>query len=467
MEKTAAQRTAQSFPNTLVVGLGKTGLSCIRYLVARGVPVAVTDSREQPPGLGALEAEFPEIPRFLGGFADAAFRWAERLVVSPGVSLAEPPIARARAAGLEVLGDVELFAREAAAPGVAITGSNGKSTVTSLLGEMARCAGVRVAVGGNLGKPALELLDASVDLYVLELSSFQLETTESLALQGAAVLNVSADHLDRYPDLRTYAAAKARILRRANWAVLNRADPWVRAMGDQVERAIYFAAAPPEDEQTYGLVERAGEIWLVRGKEALLPASALTLQGRHQLANALAALALAEICGLDRAACLTALRTFRGLPHRCQCIATRAGVRWVDDSKATNPGATIAALQGLGSDQGKLILIAGGMGKGADFSELGEAIARWVHRVVLLGQDGPQIERAIRGRVPVVRVATMEAAVHQAQAWAQPGDLVLLSPACASFDLFQNFAHRGQVFAAAVQALPQEQADHGFSDEHL
>jgi len=450
-----ASRSSARNPKTLVVGLGKTGLSCARYLAAQGVEVAVADSRPNPPGLAALHEEMPDLALFLGQFDEAVFASADRLLVSPGVPLTEPQVARSLARGAEVLGDIELFARCVQAPVAAITGSNGKSTVTTLLGEMARTSGTRVAVGGNLGKPALELLDPGVELYVLELSSFQLETTRSLRPRVAAVLNVSADHMDRYSGLDAYAETKARILGGAQIGVLNLDDPRVTAMRGIAQRDVGFALGPAVRESDFGLLERKGESWLARGGEALLPASALGMAGFHNLANALAALTMGHACGLSMSAMLGVLRRFKGLAHRTVLIAERKGVRWLDDSKGTNPGATVAALRGLidPDGRGRAVLIAGGDCKGADFAELAEAAARRVRAAVLIGRDAPMIERAIAGRVEIYRAADMHEAVRLAEGCARAGDTVLLSPACASFDMFENYEHRGRVFAAAVRGL--------------
>jgi UDP-N-acetylmuramoylalanine--D-glutamate ligase len=438
-----------------VVGLGKTGLSCVRYLHASGADVAVTDTRYDPPGLDRAREEMPDLALFLGGFDPAVFAAAQRLVVSPGVALAEPLVAAAVARGVEVLGDIELFARVADAPVAAITGSNGKSTVTSLLGHMAGLAGVEVAVGGNLGEPVLELLAEGVELYVLELSSFQLETTWSLRPRVATVLNVSADHMDRYPSLDAYASAKARILEGAETGVLNRDDPLVAAMAGTARVDRGFTLGAPRIGGDYGLIDRDGETWLARGGDAFLRARELGIAGRHNLANALAALCMGEACGLPRAAMLDALRGFRGLPHRTVLVAELAGVRWYDDSKGTNPGATIAALEGLVDRAGgaRAVLIAGGDCKGADFGPLAAVVERTARAVVLIGRDAPMIERVLTGRVPLLHARDIGEAVRLAAESALPGDCVLLSPACASFDMFDNYAHRGRVFAAAVDSM--------------
>ncbi|MCU0833992.1 MAG: UDP-N-acetylmuramoyl-L-alanine--D-glutamate ligase [Chromatiaceae bacterium] len=447
--------TRESPAKTLIVGLGKTGLSCARYLRAQGVAVAVTDSRPNPPGLAALREQMPDVAVFVGGFAPEVFAAAERLILSPGVPLAEPLVVAAVARGVPVLGDIELFARAAKAPVVAITGSNGKSTVTTLLGRMAQLAGVRVAVGGNLGDPALDLLSDAVELYVLELSSFQLETTTSLRAKAATVLNLSADHMDRYPSLPAYAAAKARALAGAETAVVNRDDPLVCAMAAPETRVVGFTLGPPQRPEDYGLHERDGETWLARGSTPLVPAREVALSGRHNLANALAAIALGEAAGLPLDAVRGALRTFGGLPHRTELVAEIDGVRWYDDSKGTNPGATIAALEGLVDPRGsaRAVLIAGGDGKGADFAPLAPTVEALARAVVLIGRDAPLLEQVLRGRVPLLPAKDMDAAVRLAAGAAREGDCVLLSPACASFDMFDNYEHRGRVFAAAVGRL--------------
>ena len=442
-------------PATLIVGLGPTGLSCVRHLAAQGVAVGVTDSRPEPPGLAALRAEWPDVPVFLGGLDPAACAAASRLIVSPGVAPRETPIAQALARGAEVIGDIELFARAVNAPVAAITGSNGKSTVTSLVGEMARASGLAVAVGGNLGPPALELLDPACHLYVLELSSFQLETTYTLRPRAAVVLNISADHLDRHPSLDAYAAIKARILQNAAIGIRNRQDPRVAAMGESTARDRTFGLDVPARENDFGLLEHQGRPWLGQGREPWLPAAEVALPGLHNLANALAALALGTACGLDRDAMREVLRRYRGLPHRTAWVAERRGVRWYDDSKGTNPGATMAALRGLIAhpDEHRAVLIAGGDGKGADFTELAEVVARTVRALVLIGRDAPRIEAAVAGRVPVYPASTLPEAVELAEGLARPGDIVLLSPACASFDMFDHYRQRGQVFTEAVRAL--------------
>jgi UDP-N-acetylmuramoylalanine--D-glutamate ligase len=438
-----------SLRRTLVVGLGETGLSVARYLLRHGVPVAVVDSRDNPPGLERLRSELPaDVALFLGGMRGEAFVRAEQIVVSPGVSLALPEIAAARARGIAVIGDVELFAQAATAPVIAVTGSNGKSTVVTLLGAMARRAGVEVRVGGNIGTPALDLLEEQEpDLYVLELSSFQLETLQSLRPSAAVVLNVSEDHLDRYQGLQDYAAAKQVIYRHAALQVVNRDDAVAAALADDSRPQVGFSRNAPHGDD-YGLVSHAGELWLARGERRLLPAAAVRMAGLHNLTNALAALALGEGAGLSLDAMLDTLMEFQGLPHRMQFVAEHAGVRWYNDSKGTNVGATLAAIAGI--DTG-LVLIAGGDGKGADFSALAAVLRDKGHGAVLIGRDAPLLEQVLQGVLPLARAADMREAVRLAAIMAQPGDAVLLSPACASTDMYRNFVERGEQFMQAVQ----------------
>ena len=438
----------------LVVGLGKTGLSCTRYLSRRGEQVAVTDDRELPPGLSALRDELPDVALFLGRFEPDAFDNAEQIVVSPGVPLQHPLISEARARGVEIIGDIELFARAARAPTLAITGSNGKSTVTTLVGEMARSAGRNAKVGGNLGMPALDLLPADAtqaepDMYVLELSSFQLESTYTLAPRAAVILNISPDHLDRYNGLDDYAKAKQRIYRNAELQIVNRDDAFAARLADSSRRSVGFGLRPPASGD-YGVADVDGQSWLMCGAEPLLPTAEIRMAGRHNLSNALAALALGDAMGLDRTAMFETLRTFGGLAHRTQWVAEAGGVVWYDDSKGTNIGATLAAVQGM---ERPVVLIAGGQGKGADFNLLRAGLEGRVRAIVLIGEDAPLLETALQGMAIIERCDGMENAVRAAARLAQPGDAVLLSPACASFDMFKGYDHRGDVFADAVRRL--------------
>jgi len=436
---------------TLIVGLGSTGLSCARYLAAQGVQIAVADSRTAPPGLALLNAEYPDVAVFLGPFEDGLFDSAQCLVVSPGVPLSTPQIDAARRRGIPVIGDIELFVRDARAPIVAITGSNGKSTVTKLLGEMARAAGLEVAVGGNLGTPALNLLSAAVELYVLELSSFQLESTLSLQPAVAAVLNVSPDHMDRYPDVAAYGAAKARILRGAGVGVYNSDDPTVAAMRGS-DDAWYFTLGEAHDDKTFGVRLLDGQVTLCRGESPLLAAEELRMPGLHNRANALAALAIGSALGLDAGVMAETLRCFRGLPHRTEFVAEIDCVRWYNDSKGTNPGAAIAALRGLAeTGAGRTVLIAGGDCKGADFTPLTSVLADCARAVVLIGRDSAAVAAVLPEGLPQSTAVDMDDAVAKAAALAHAGDRVLLSPACASFDMFSGYAQRGDRFVQAVR----------------
>ncbi len=441
---------------TLIVGLGKTGLSCARFLSRQGIRVAITDTRDHPPGLELLMDELPDTALFLGGFKEEVFDAAEQIIVSPGVSVAEPLIQSALQRGVPVIGDIELFARAVQAPVVAVTGSNGKSTVVSMLGEMAEHAGWQTAVGGNLGEPALDLLNDETRFYVLELSSFQLETTHSLEPKAAAVLNISPDHMDRYASLQEYSDTKARIYSNAGTGVINLDDRRVRAMRGIADKDAGFTLSEP-DGGDYGLREHDDELWLCRGERHLLPVEHLRLAGNHNIANALAALALGEAAGLPITAMLEGLRKFGGLSHRTELIAERHGVRWFNDSKGTNPGATMAALEGLhpAQGEGRAILIAGGDCKGADFDELGPVVEYTCRAVVLIGRDAPLLKQALKGRCELVAADSLEKAVRKADKLAEAGDHVLLSPACASFDMFKSFEHRGEVFVQAVRGLPE------------
>ncbi len=431
----------------VVLGLGVTGLSCARYLTGLGRRVLVADSRENPPGIEGLRLEAPEADLVVGSLDLDLPEDADQLIVSPGLPLDLPVVREARRRGLEVVGDVELFARVAAHPLAAITGSNGKSTVTTMVAAVAARAGRHMPAGGNLGTPALALLDMPAEAYLLELSSFQLELTESLRPKVAAVLNMSVDHIDRHGSLEAYSAAKARILNNAACAVLNRHDPIVMGMASGTARVVTFGGDAPPGEGDYGVRESAGRRWLARGHDLLMPVDEIGVPGAHNVLNALAAIAIGEEMGLTGEPALTALRAYRGLPHRTQLIADVGGVRWIDDSKATNVGAAIAAIGGMDAP---VVLIAGGEGKGADFGPLAGVVEHRAKAVVLLGRDASLLSRAIGDAAPWEIVTSMEAAVAAARKIAQPGDVVLLSPACASFDMFANYAARGEAFRRAV-----------------
>ena len=442
---------------TLVVGLGTTGLAAARFLASRGEEVLVIDSRANPPGLAALRAAQPELRIELGNLHPRWLEGVSRVVISPGLGLDIGIAAEARRRGIPLVGEIELFAGAASAPVVAVTGSNGKSTVVTLVERMLAAAGVRAAAGGNLGPAAVDLLAEKPEVYVLELSSFQLETTRSLRPETAAVLNVTADHLDRHGSLDRYAAVKAGLLRAARVPVFNRDDPIVRAMGAEYPGGIPFSVREHLD-RGYCASPHRGERWLFRDAEPVLPASRLRIPGRHNEANALAALALADRATTDlsasaRARMLDALCQFPGLEHRCQWVADEDGIAFINDSKGTNAGATVAALRGL---PGPLVLIAGGQAKGADFGPLAEAAAGKVAGAVVMGEAGGALQQALSPVVPVVGADDMPSAVEQAVELARTSGFrqvtVLLSPACASFDMFSDYRARGDAFVAAVEA---------------
>jgi UDP-N-acetylmuramoylalanine--D-glutamate ligase len=434
--------------NVLIVGLGLTGAACARYFVQQGAHVTVTDSRAQPPG--TIELRGLPVELKLGAFgATRPLASYALAAVSPGVSLDEDFVRALRAQGVPTLGDIELFARAAEAPVIAITGSNGKSTVTTLLGEMAKRAGMNVAVGGNLGTPALDLLSPDVQLYVMELSSFQLETVLSLRCKAAANLNVSPDHLDRHHSFEAYAEAKSRIFIGCETAVVNRQDAETERNVRAAHRKVSFGLDAPLAGQ-YGLVKAGGEDWLAFGTERLLKVSELKIYGLHNAANALAALALADAAGIPRAASLAVLREFKGLRHRCEWVAEVGGVAYFNDSKGTNVGATLAALAGLPEP---IVWLGGGQGKGQDFAPLKPVLAQKAHAAILFGQDAAQIERALGDALPVYREADLAASVRRARDVARRGDRVLMSPACASLDQFRNYEERGEQFCALVRGL--------------
>ena len=437
----------------IVVGLGKSGMSLVRFLARQGLAFAVVDTRANPPELATLREQFPQVEVRCGELDVDFLCRASELLVSPGLAIATPALQEAAKRGVKLSGDIDLFARYAKAPIIAITGSNAKSTVTTLVGEMAAAAGKKVAVGGNLGTPALDLLSDEVELYVLELSSFQLETTDQLNAEVATCLNISEDHMDRYASLAAYHLAKHRIFRGARQVVVNRDDALSRPLVADDLPCWSFGLGKP-DFKRFGLLEENGEKYLAYQFDALLPVRELKIRGAHNQANALAALALGHAVGLPMAPMLEALKRFAGLPHRCQWVGERNGVSYYDDSKATNVGAALAAIEGLGADiAGKLVLLAGGDGKGADFSALAKPVAQFCRAVLLLGRDAERLAAALAEGVPLIRVASLEEAVQRAAELAQPGDAVLLSPACASLDMFKNFEERGRLFAQAVEAL--------------
>lgn len=449
--------------HVLVLGLGESGLAMARWLAHAGAIVRVADSRAEPPGAEDLVAHVPQAEMRFGAFDLPLLSGIDLIAISPGLSQREPLVQEAKRRGIPLTGEIELFAqglRDLGERGtcriIAITGTNGKTTVTALCGALARAAGVKTEVAGNISPAALaRLLDCArrkqfPGLWVLELSSFQLETTESLDSEASTVLNLSDDHLDRYEGLDDYAAAKARIFSGSGVQVLNRQDPRVAAMALGGRRVVSFGLDQPTPGN-FGLVQAEGSPWLAQGTTPLLAQSALQMAGLHNAANALAALALCEAVGLPRAPMLAALRGFRGLSHRVEKVTDWRGIAFYDDSKGTNVGATVAALEGL---QHTAVLIAGGDGKGQDFSPLRDAFAHHARAVVLIGRDAQRIADAVVGcGVTLEFAADMEEAVRRSVALARPGDVVLLSPACASFDMFRGYAHRAEVFVGAVQSL--------------
>jgi UDP-N-acetylmuramoylalanine--D-glutamate ligase len=442
----------------LVAGLGKTGHSIARYLQRHNKTFVVFDTRKEPANLSEFKAEFPGIDIFLGEIPEALYEQLTEIISSPGVALDEPSMLAATRKGIPIVGDIECLAREINAPVVAITGTNGKSTVTTLVGEMAKAAGKKVAVAGNIGLPVLDLLDDGVDydLWVLELSSFQLDLTYSLAPAAATILNITPDHLDRHHSLEAYINAKQRIYHQAKTLLYNREDnQTLPALNKENESALItsFGLTKPTKE-TWGLINENGNNFIAYGQDKLLSIDTLKIKGRHNWQNALAACALAEAIGIDRQHMIAVLQAFAGLPHRSQWVRTLDGVDWINDSKGTNVGATISAISGIGgSMQGKIVLIAGGQGKGADFSDLRLPAAEYVRSIVLIGEDADTLEATLSGVVNIVRASTLDAAVSMAKSEAQPGDVVLLSPACASFDMFRDFNHRGESFTDAVKKL--------------
>jgi UDP-N-acetylmuramoylalanine--D-glutamate ligase len=435
---------------SVIIGLGKTGRSCAEHLARLNIPFAITDSR-----MTFLQKVMPQVPLSLGQFDLKLMGQAKEIIVSQGVALTEPALVVAREKGIPIIGDIELFARAVQGRVVAITGSNGKSTVTSLVGDMVRQAGVSAHVGGNIGIPALDLLAGEqVDCYVLEVSNFQLEVTYSLKSTAATILNISPDHLDHYSHFDDYVAAKQRVYQHCCCAIINRDDPLTAVDPNRVNQIISFGKDEPAPGH-FGL-RRVGRQWhLAFGHELLMPVDQLRIQGQHNWLNALAALAIGHSLSLPLDAMLTALQDFPGLSHRCAFVARDQDITWYNDSKGTNVGATVAAIEGLcASSNNKIVLLAGGLGKGADFSVLAPVVEKYVRTVILFGQDAALIAAALSTTsVQIIYVNDMVEAVASAKVNAQRGDRVLLSPACASWDMFCNYEHRGDVFSAAVKEL--------------
>ena len=444
----------------LILGLGESGLAMARWCARQGAKLRVADTRLSPQNLDVLRKTVADAEFISGEFDKKLLQGIDLLALSPGLSPGMMVVIHARAQGIPLVGEIELFVHGLHDLGwrqyckvLAITGTNGKTTTTALTGLLCNAVGLDAAIAGNISPAALDALMHRIDankppkVWVLELSSFQLETTESLNADAATVLNISDDHLDRYQGLDDYAAAKSRIFAGDGAQVLNRQDVRVKKMTRAGRRLITFGLDAPGDVNDFGLRPNRGEQWIVRGDSFLLPVSELPLAGLHNSANAMAAMALCAAIDLRPVTLLPALRGFRGLPHRVEKIASANGVDWYDDSKGTNVGATVAALEGMGRP---VVLILGGEGKNQDFSPLHLALAKHARAVVLIGRDAQIIAKAIGGKAPQQFAANMEEAVSMASAQAQPGDVVLLSPACASFDMFRNYEHRAEAFVTAV-----------------
>ncbi|MGB0892905.1 MAG: UDP-N-acetylmuramoyl-L-alanine--D-glutamate ligase [Parashewanella sp.] len=429
----------------IVLGLGVTGLSVVRYLRNKGILPLVMDSRAEPSGKAKFHQEFPELSLRCGDFDVRELVQAKQIILSPGIALDTPEVKAAIDVGVEVIGDIELFARELqheVEKVIAITGSNGKSTVTTLVGEMAKQDGLNVAVGGNIGIPVLDLLQQQADLYVLELSSFQLETTQSLRCIAATCLNISADHMDRYDNLDAYRQTKLSLYQQSKLCVVNREDELTLPI--EARNSISFGIDVPKSDD-WGISNG----YFVRGESQILAVAEMACVGLHNQANILAAMALAESAEISREAMGHVVKRFTGLAHRCETVANKQAVTFINDSKATNVGATLAALNGLKDQLGDIVLIAGGDAKGADLTELTPGL-RYVSHLIVFGQDAEQIAQLHHSSI---RVANMSEAVIKAHQLANTGDIVLLSPACASIDMYCNFAERGNDFRRQVEAL--------------
>lgn len=438
----------------VVAGLGISGVAAVNFLHEQGYRVAVTDSRATPPGHDQIPAE---VQTSFGKLDEELLLQAEEIIISPGLDPKLPEIQTAAAKGIAIVSEIQILRRATDKPIVAITGSNAKSTVTTLLGLMVQDAGRKVAVGGNLGRPALDLIKDDPELYVLELSSFQLEATSNLAAEVAVVLNMSEDHLDRHRDMMGYHTAKHRIFQAVKKVVFNRDDSLTRPLVPDATPMQSFGLNAPDMNQFGVLRDDDGTIWLARGRERLLQSSDMYIQGTHNVANALACLALGEAIGLPLDSMLNTLKTFKGLEHRCEFVKELAGVRYYNDSKGTNIGATLAAIDGLGAaieaKGGKVAIILGGQGKGQDFTALRDSLSKYAKVAVLIGEDRPLIEAAISGTAELLSAATLKEAVEICRQHAQANDVVLLSPACASFDMFKGYSERGHQFVDCVNSL--------------
>ena len=440
--------------DAVIVGLGKTGLSCFRYLSNQGLNVAITDSREEPPELLELKAEFESASVYLGQINEQVLLASDQIILSPGVSLDDKSIKLSIENNIPVFGDIELFCQKAQAPIIAVSGSNGKSTVTTIVAEMTRLAGLKTYVGGNIGIPALDLLsDSTPDLYVLELSSFQLETTYSLNAHASVVLNVSPDHMDRYSSLKDYANTKKRIYSGQGLMVLNKDEEYIHSIMDSKRDTIYFSLDAPEGEN-FGLINHNNEVWLSQGNEKIINKNQLKIKGEHNISNALAAMALAGAVNVPTNIMADVLKNFTGLEHRCQLVREIDNVSWYNDSKATNVGACIASITGL-CELGNIILIAGGDSKGADLSGLNPIVKKYIKRVFLFGIDANKLADVMGSDVDKEFVNNMNEAVKGASKIADPDDIVLLAPACSSLDMYKNYQQRGDAFISAIDALPK------------
>ena len=438
----------------VVAGLGISGVAAVNFLHENGYRVAVTDSRKTPPGHDQIPSE---VQTSFGQLDQELLLQAEEIVISPGLDPKLPEIQAAVAKDIPVVSEIQILRRATDKPIMAITGSNAKSTVTTLIGLMAKDAGIKVAVGGNLGRPALDLTKDNPELYILELSSFQLETTSNLAAEVAVVLNLSEDHLDRHGDMFGYHTAKHRIFQGVKKVVFNRDDSLTRPLVPDATPMQSFGLNAPDMNQYGILKEDDGTIWLARGRERLLKSSEMYIQGTHNVANALACLALGEAIGLPLESMLNTLKTFKGLEHRCEFVKEVNGVRYYNDSKGTNIGATLAAIDGLGAaiepQQGKVAIILGGQGKGQDFTALRDALSKYAKVAVLIGEDRAVIEKAIAGTTTLLHAESLKEAVELCQQNTQANDVVLLSPACASFDMFKGYSERGHQFVECVNTL--------------
>ena len=440
--------------DAVIVGLGKTGLSCFRYLSNQGLNVAITDSREEPPELLELRAEFESASVYLGQINEQVLLASDQIILSPGVSLDNKSIKLSIENNIPVFGDIELFCQKAQAPIIAVSGSNGKSTVTTIVAEMTRLAGLKTYVGGNIGIPALDLLsDSTPDLYVLELSSFQLETTYSLNAHASVVLNVSPDHMDRYSSLKDYANTKKRIYSGQGLMVLNKDEEYIHSIMDSKRDTIYFSLGAPEGEN-FGLINHNNEVWLSQGNEKIINKNQLKIKGEHNISNALAAMALAGAVNVPTNIMADVLKNFTGLEHRCQLVREIDNVSWYNDSKATNVGACIASIRGL-CELGNIILIAGGDSKDADLSGLNPIVKKYIKKAFLFGMDANKLADVMGSDVDKEFVNNMNEAVKGASKIADPDDIVLLAPACSSLDMYKNYQQRGDAFISAIDALPK------------